>query len=327
MILDFSAQQPHYVDHLAPIWKALGDDERGVFHMTNRAAHPAANHHGIVPTADRDLRRRSNPIVVAGWPDLRPLTNLDRDVVFVEHGTGQSYGTRSESYSGGKRRDAVSLFLAPNEHVHQANLRGTPGAVSVVVGSPRLDDLLAIDRPTNDRPCVAVSFHWDAATGATESRSAFSHHHEAIVELANRSDLEVIGHAHPRRWASLSKWYAEKGIEPVGRFDDVVARADLYVCDNSSTMFEFAALDRPVVVLNAPWYRRDADHGLRFWEFADVGIQVDHPQAVDMAVDDALRDCGPQQERRREIVDQLYPMRGRATEAALVAIRDHLECI
>ena len=57
-------------------------------------------------------------------------------------------------------------------------------------------------------------------------------------------------------------------------FDEVMERSTLYICDNSSTLYEFASTGRPVVVLNAPWFRRDIEHGLRFWEHADVGVSV-----------------------------------------------------
>ena len=51
------------------------------------------------------------------------------------------------------------------------------------------------------------------------------------------------------------RFYEAHGIEYVPDFDDVLRRADVYACDNSSTLYEFASTGRPVVVLNAPWYR------------------------------------------------------------------------
>ena len=98
------------------------------------------------------------------------------------------------------------------------------------------------------------------------------------------------------------------------RFEDVVRRADLYIADNTSTLFEFAALDRPVIVLNAPWYRRGVEHGLRFWEFADVGVQVDDPESLVDAIGRALEDRDGS--RRRSIVRALYANLGDATARA-----------
>jgi len=96
------------------------------------------------------------------------------------------------------------------------------------------------------------------------------------------------------------------GIEPVEDFEDVLERADLYMCDNSSTLFEFASVGRPVVVLNAPWYRRHIEHGLRFWEAATVGVQVDHPAELRDAVMQALEDPPEQQAARQAAVRIAY---------------------
>jgi hypothetical protein len=59
----------------------------------------------------------------------------------------------------------------------------------------------------------------------------------------------------------------------VASLREVQRRAAVYVCDNSSSMYEFAATGRPVVVLDLPegrikgiGYRRNINHGLRFWD-------------------------------------------------------------
>ena len=105
-----------------------------------------------------------------------------------------------------------------------------------------------------------------------------------LAALAER--WTVLGHGHPRILDQLMPVYEELGIEPAYTFEEVLDRASVYCCDNSSTLFEFASLDRPVVVLNPPWYRREVEHGLRFWEAATVGVQVgDQPLDIGLRLD------------------------------------------
>jgi UDP-N-acetylglucosamine:LPS N-acetylglucosamine transferase len=117
----------------------------------------------------------------------------------------------------------------------------------------------------------------------------------------------VLGHGHPRIMERLLPIYDALDIEPVYDFEEVLERADCYVCDNSSTMFEFASTGRPVVVLNPPWYRREVNHGLRFWEAAGVGVNCDRPQDLAGAVATALQDPPPQREAGRSLSPTATP--------------------
>jgi UDP-N-acetylglucosamine:LPS N-acetylglucosamine transferase len=115
---------------------------------------------------------------------------------------------------------------------------------------------------------------------------------------------------------TMSKRYRLAGIPFVPEFADVCRRADVYVCDNSSTLFAFAATGRPVVVLNPPWYDKRVDHGLRFWEAADVGVQCNDPADLPAAIDKALRDTPAQRKRREAALDLVYAYREGAAQRA-----------
>lgn len=327
-MLTFYASEPHYLDHLVPIYAALESDERGLFHIGARLG-SHSRHRGIPPTSIRIGRPRQpvGLIVVASYRDLRQFSG--HPCILVEHGSGQSYGDRHPSYSGGRDRHNVVLFVVPNEAAALRNRAVYPDTPYVVAGSPRLDRWIGTRTPgrRQDGPAatVAVSFHWDYQHGSPEGRWAFPHFAPALGNLRD-GPWHLIGHGHPRAWRTLRRYYDQLGIEPVEDFEKVLERADLYACDNSSTLFEFAATDRPVVVMNAPWYRREVEHGLRFWSCADVGLQVDEPGDLVATVARALTDPSEAAHSRQRVVMQTYPvLNGRSSERAAEAIRQVAE--
>lgn len=331
MTLDAFATLPHYVDHLAPIWWALDPEERGTFYA-GRLAAERAEREGMFPlTIGRPPSDPHQPTLVAGYADLRQIGR--RPAVFVEHGTGQTYGAdpkglRDPSYSGGTERHNVVLFLAPNERVQANNVESMPGVPSVLVGAPKLDAIISGGKTgTSPGQTVAVSFHWDCRL-VPESRSAWPHYDGALTALAvvaKARGWHLLGHGHPRLWGRIARRWEQLGVELVPDFDQVLRRADLYVADNSSTLYEFAAVAGPVVVLNAPWYRRDVHHGLRFWDLADVGVQVDEPGDLVAGIEQGLADTHRQRLRRREVAHLTYPLAdGHASARAADAIRAHV---
>lgn len=324
----FYASERHYIDHLAPIWHALQPEERAWFVTGSQAAYRHAQTLGLPVELDRKSKRRHiGHVVVASFNDLR--AHARHRLVFVEHGAGQTYpvGEAGHShYAGGRARRNVDLFICPSERVAQANRAAYPDAAAVAVGSPRLDALLGEPpRPRNGAPTIAVSFHFDCKLSVPEARWAYPFFADAVAHLQEDTGWPVLGHAHPRVFGILSQFYEQHGIEPVANFDEVCARANVYACDNSSTIFEFAALDRPVVLLNAPWYRRYVEHGLRFWEYADIGWQIDDPTMLPAGVQLAWEDQPDIRARRRAVSAALFgPLDGGASARAAAALRAHL---
>jgi hypothetical protein len=336
--VQFLASEPHFADHIAPLWHALPDEYRGDFWAGYNTA-----------TLDRTvgvLRRHHRIPARVGWPaaDLAGLCVVSAigdfslahrscpglGFVFMEHGCGITYAGGSNgdaitsSYIGSKSRQGAKLIVTPNDFTAQIQQEATPNIPVFDLGTElRLDRWVGTPPPEpTDPPTVAISFHYDWDK-LPETTSALPFYEHVLPVLAER--FHVLGHAHPRLWPTASFLYEQAGIEPVRHFDEVLARAQLYAVDNSSTLYEFAATDRPVVVLNSPKYRRDVHHGLRFWDHIP-GLEVDNPDELAAVIDLALTDPEHARQRRHDAVDVVFPQNdGGAAErlaAAVMALAD-----
>ena len=307
MKVDVVASEPHYLEHLLPIWHALPDAMKGTDHPLVEPGYVTRPPMGRVA-------------MVAGWQDVAPLRGQCQ-MIYVEHGAGQQYVDRlhdpSYSGSGGARHQGVIGYIAPSETV-AARWSNAP---AVAVGCPKMDHWLQQPPKTPlATPVVCFLWHWDCKV-SQESRSAYAHYREALPLMAdwfNDQGWAVAMHTHPKWRGTLD--------EELGRFfdfftaDEVFARADVLMFDNSSMGYEFASLGRPVVCLNAPWYRREVDHGLRFWEFAP-GIEVHEPdELLAFNLWDLLNDTPTRQVnefRRVKAVEHAYAFTdGKAAERA-----------
>lgn len=347
--VDAFASEAHYLDHLLPLWDALPTEVKGTLYVT-RPLHGEGRTLGF-PRGD------GPPVLVASLKDS--LVCKTRKRIYLEHGAGQTYegdprAARNGAYSGGEGHEGTILFLCPNEEVAERWRRRYPDVPAVAIGSPRLDryknykSLCKTGRPPagilaaqasgqahgagadsgsssaveKSAPLtIAISFHWHC-TICPEADWAFPHYERILPELAERYTL--IGHGHPRSFRYLAHRYKRLGIEAVQSFDEVVRRASVYVCDNSSTMYEVAALGIPVVALNAPWYRRDVHHGLRFWNRVP-GLQCDEPEELIATIEEALDDPPHARAIRERAVLLTYPFFGSAASRGTDAILGVLE--
>lgn len=336
-MIDALAYEPHFLDHILPVWRALPPGVRGRL-LVDPHLEPRANAAGVavepvVPPKPAQRFRVPEPVHVpphdglaltASYGDIKKARRLGyRRFAFLEHGIGQSYAgdprsSRHGSYAGGEDRDDVELFLMPNERSAHRWQTAYKAARVAVVGGPRLDGLPVRQiSPLEQEQVVALSFHWECRL-TSETRSALGHYLQALAPLAKR--YVVLGHGHPRGISTLTRYYRRAGIEVVPDFADICRRADVYVCDNSSSLYEFAATGRPVVVLNAPWYRRSVDHGLRFWEAAGVGINVWSKDELQGAIDRALADQPDVAAERERALGIVYGFRSGAAARAVDAL-------
>ena len=327
--IDFLAREPHFLDHLAPTWHALPENLRGTFY-TEKNCLERARAQGIASPEEYERAKEvSGPdfplTVTASYWDMKNSRNWGRLTVITEHGAGQSYlGVKSGSYLRSHDRAGVVGVLVPGNYQASVFEEVHPAIPSYPVGVPKLDAWHKDKKlPREAKGVIAFSTHWDCKV-CPETRSSIRHFRRALPELQKK--FKLIGHAHPRIAGTMEGIYQKHGIEFVPDFAEVIERAEVYICDNSSTIFEWASLDRPVVLLNAPWYRRNVEHGLLFWEFRDIGVQVDNPRGLSQAIKHALVDPKEIAERRREVVRATYgACDGQAAKRAAAALQDILQ--
>jgi len=317
--VDFTAWRTHFLDHLAPIYLALPEDWRGRFWVRSDPTVKSAPsldqmceralQWGIDPSPCARVPLGMGPLACSAYSDLEVASRRRRPLILMEHGCGLSFPEHVPGYAGGRGwRGRVGLFLAPNE-LTAAKTRATyPTAPQLIISTPKLDEWWAKPKRKTRRkkPVVAISFHWRGERVCPEAGTALDHYKDDLSLLTE--EFTVLGHGHPKIARELVKVYERAGIEWVPEFDDVLKRADVYLNDASSTLYEFASLDRPVVVLNAPWFRRTVDYGLRFWLYSDIGPQVEEPSQLVDAVWEAWEDPPEYKDRRRAATDALYPI-------------------
>lgn len=318
----------HYADHIRPVFDALPPAIRGTAYTPETLRH----------------RDHSRPVIVASYRDAEAVA--PSPYVLVEHGAGQTYeadgrSRRNPSYSGGDGHERCLLFLCPSERVAE-RWRARYDAPAAVVGSPRLDRwgqgastarccATPAAEPGSSRhpapapvPIVAVTFHADLAV-CPETRTAWHYYDAFLPRLCADPRWRVVGHGHPRLWPTIRRRWQQLGVAHSPDPDEVLAQADVLVMDNTTLGYDAAALGIPVVCLNIPAYRRDVEHGLRFWS-APPGVQVDHPAELPDAIMRALADPPALRAIRERAALAAYDglVDGKASERAAAAILEVL---
>ena len=300
-MIDLYASQPHYLDHLLHVTadvvcRTIVPDER-----MERYAHAR----GAPWVMRGSVRYSGGPTLIGGYADMRAGVHRDRPLGLVEHGAGQQYAdVQHQGYAGGPGWSRLSLVLVPGPHAADAWRAAYPTLRVVEVGAP--------PRPAREGPpdgTVAFTFHWPCGQTA-ESGTAFYDWRQQVARWAMSHPDRTIGHWHPkweqrRRENPVEYYWESLGVAMTNDPDVLFREADLLVCDNTSLAYEWAATGRPVLSLNARTWRRDVNHGLRFWSHVP-GLMLDPDQDLPDGIDAAFTDGLPLRMRRRRAVAQVY---------------------
>jgi hypothetical protein len=255
------ASLPHYHNHCAAVFSALPEKWRGEQRLAKRV-----NGAGFDP---------DDIVLVGGYWDIDSVK--DNRIVYVEHGAGQSYlldpdSEGAKAFHGSEHAERVVGYIAPNQRVADS---WKPAAVAV--GCPIVDPFAQWTPRENPKPIAVIAFHWSPTDPVCpEAGTAGEHYWRSLPIIGRelrRQGFEVWMTGHPRdSHAKARANHARIDWQP--SVFQVYERADVLFADNTSLMYEMAHLGRQVVALNAPWFRRDVDHGLRFWDHVP-GVQVD----------------------------------------------------
>jgi hypothetical protein len=296
---------------------------REIHHKTHGKA--IADKFGL-PVEDDIKKITADYVVVFSYGDLKQINDLGKKIIFCEHGTGLFYNEEHPSYAGSLlHRENVVLRLSPNE-THAEMERKILSCPVEVIGVPKLDKYATKGyKLKRHLPRVAISFHFDCKVNP-ETRTSFGFFKSALPLLV--SQFKVLGHGHPRLIDRIEHHYRAFGI-PIKRSfeDEIIEQADIYVCDNSSTIWEWLITKKPIVLLNPPFYRKDVEHkgNPRFWKFSNIAPLCEDPNDLPRCINLAIqnhKDYLPAIEEARKSV--LTFLDGQCAERAYQAIKKHI---
>lgn len=255
-LVDFFSTERHYRRCLRPVRHALGPS--------------FGRWHTSLPSLAGD----GPPVLVASGGDaLQVIATSPRPVALMQHGAGQSYNGCGPSnldygYVGGAGLDGVGLFLAHTWRDAVEWEAAYPDRLVEVVGSPVPADEVrtSVRRRAEPVPVVGVTFHW-RCTAQLEAGTAWPEWRRPVLAL-REAGFRLLGHEHPRWGGRLMRWWETAGVETTDDPDDLLARSSVLVADNTSLLYEAMACGVPTVGLRSHRWRRDVEHGLRFWQYA-----------------------------------------------------------
>lgn len=320
-----AGSEPQYLEHIIPSLLAIPPADRGFLlvlpqpdgnpYSVLRKAHesglPVLNlierhlytSQPYVPPVNYGERHRSVCIVVSARDRMAAEEIFPKRIVRGEHGAGQTYrGVQSPSLAGGEGHLGCLAALATGP-LCKAVLETSPynqGLPVYDIGCPKLwagKRMRLSERPTRvpGEEVIAVSFRYTGGEQVCpELGSAWPSFKVGLEALIKEFGRRVIVHAHSRLWENGQFRQEIKALEVnfTSSFEDVLLAADLYVVDNSSTAFEWIELTgRPLVLMDAPEYRRYVRHGMRFWDLpARPGVfSAISPEALLSTVKSALQ--------------------------------------
>lgn len=302
----FYAAFPFHAPILGPVRDAIGD----------RANTRLSGDRAAI------VRFAPHVVVMAASPHLEYFRHHlpGAFIANVRHGLIGKQGIRRLPMRPSARRFDAVCIGDPMRRAHYQRSNAAPGEFWET-GYPQLDPLfrrgapppLPLDRA---RPTLLYAPTWNLGLSSAEMLG------DRLVDLvrAGAPGLNVVIKPHPvigewrRKW--MTTWRRVAAAHPnVLLIEDTHAdvvpyllASDVLLSDASSVIFEFLALDRPIVLITNPRHRADpawlADDIA--WRWRDLGDEVTRVSALPGAIAAALADPDARGARRRACAEALF---------------------
>jgi hypothetical protein len=345
-------RSPMNLEVLRPIWSALAADSRIAVTFTAeedawvRPLLQAAGLAGRMVTQKRakwqrfDLACNADP-----WNSL-PLKRCWKRANFF-HGVAGKYDLDAAQTIGEKVDFSIydCVMFANEDRLRRYVGAGiVPADRAALVGFPKVDDLVngrwtaaAVRAELGLAPGIETVLYAPTFSPASSLHLAG----ERIIEALLATDRNVIVKLHERStvphprytddidWpARLARFHARpRYVYATGaHIGPYLAAADVLVTDHSTVGFEFALLDRPIVIFDAPDLLQFARINPEKWRqlrgMADIVRRVEELPAV---LATALASPGRHSGSRRGATQALFAHAGQATSRALQVVYRLLE--
>jgi len=228
--------------------------------------------------------------------------------------------SKSHAFNAARQCDIVCVS-GPSQRDHYVQEGGFEPERVWVTGYPQMDSLFRREAPApplplrSEMPCVLY------APTFTPGLSSIDMLGENMVELmiGDSGNLDLILKPHPVIRDRFPTWYAwfERAAdrahvhliaEPKDDIMPFLQRSDILVSDASSTVFQFLALDRPIVLIDNPNRRCSPAYdpkGIE-WTRRDVGERIEDVAELAGTIERALAQPEARIRQRAAVRKELF---------------------
>ena len=336
---------------LQPIWERLRADPRIELNVTVEAgtgveaALEAAGLGGAAIRREHAQWRRYDLAITADIWNHTPLRRCARRINFF-HGVAGKYDLDDPAKLAGAglarldrlafvNADRMQRYLAAGIiRPEQAALVGFPKADNLVNGAWNPRDVRAALGLSPELPTVLYAPTFSSSNSLHRGGEALidallATGHNVVVKLHDRSMVPHERYTAGIDWPARLAAYEEHPRFALARTADIgplLAAADVMVTDHSTVGFEFALLDRPVIVFDAPELMTAARIDGGKWSLLrSMAEVVANTAGLAPAIERALASPADRSPQRRAIARELFAYPGEATGRALEVVYRLLE--